>query len=202
MAGWLGGWVAESEYDCAEFDIAGAKCLVVCSESTGEDGYEVYAPRAAITNFIDEIAKQGATLIGMDTLNILRVENARPWQPFELNEGVFPQEAGIEKRAVSFTKGCYIGQEVIARIHSRGHVNRKLVQLKFAGDVLPQHNDKIVASTDDREIGWVTSAVRSTREGLIGLGYVRREYVQPGTKVIARSGEQTIDSEVALTRIR
>lgn len=200
MAEWLNGWLAESEYDCTEREVAGAKWLIVNTQLTREGGYEIYAPRTVVTDLIAELVKRGATPFGIEALNIFRVENGRPWQPFELNEGVFPHEAGIENRAVSFTKGCYIGQEVVARIHSRGHVNRKLVQLKFSGEVLPNHDDKLIAADHEREIGRVTSVVRSPHEGLIGLGYVRREHAEPGTRLITRSGEQTIETAVALAR--
>jgi folate-binding protein YgfZ len=93
-----------------------------------------------------------------------------------------PLEAGIEQRAISFTKGCYVGQEVIIRVLHRGHgrVARKLVPLIIDGGV-PGHDAKIFAG--DREIGFVTSGATSPRFGAIALGYVHRDFVAPDTRV-------------------
>ena len=101
-----------------------------------------------------------------------------------MDETNIPLECGLEARAVSYTKGCYIGQEVINRIHSVGHVNRELRGLRLADDLkaLPQRGDKLFQA--GKEAGYITSAVYSPRlKANIALGYVRREASQTGAEM-------------------
>ena len=105
-----------------------------------------------------------------------------------MDETNLPLECGIENRAVSYNKGCYIGQEVINRIHSVGHVNRELRGLRLAEDLksLPQRGDKLFH--DGKEVGYITSAVKSPAlKANIALGYVRREANQIGTELTLRT---------------
>ena len=105
-----------------------------------------------------------------------------------------PIEANLEA-AISYTKGCYIGQEVIARIQARGHVNRKLVGLLLQGEGLPEHGAKIVSP--QREVGWITSATFSpARQQNIALGYVRREVLAPGTSLEVHTQGTTLQATV------
>lgn len=120
--------------------------------------------------------------IGAETLEALRVEAALPRWGVDMDESTIPNEAGLEKRAISYDKGCYIGQETIARIKTYGHVNRRLVQLACAGDGPPARGQKILA--DGREVGQVTSAAFSSRLGKpLALGYVRHKFAMLGTKL-------------------
>jgi folate-binding protein YgfZ len=112
-----------------------------------------------------------------------------------MTQETIPVEASLDA-ALSYTKGCYIGQEVIARIEARGHVNRKLAGLLLSGDSLPEPGAKIVSP--QREVGWVTSATYSpARQQNIALGYVRREVLTPGTPLRVRTQDSTIDATVA-----
>jgi folate-binding protein YgfZ len=107
-----------------------------------------------------------------------------------MDETNFPQECGIEAQAVSYTKGCYIGQEVLNRIHTMGHVNRQLCGLMLADDLnpLPVKGDKLLDA--GREVGYITSAVASLKlKRNLGLGYVRREHSQNGTELMVRTGK-------------
>jgi folate-binding protein YgfZ len=111
-----------------------------------------------------------------------------------MDETNLPQETGIEARAVSYSKGCYIGQEVLNRVHTMGHVNRNQVGLELAEDLreLPVKGDKLMF--EGKEVGTVTSTVRSARRKKnLGLAYVRREVRQAGAIVTVRSslGEST-----------
>src|SRR5262249_11726374 len=101
----------------------------------------------------------------------------------DMDEDTIPLEAGIEHRAISFNKGCYVGQEVIIRVLHRGHgrVARKLVGFAIEGTVAP--SDGEVVRSGETEIGRVTSAVLSPRFGAIALGYVQRDFIEPGTSV-------------------
>jgi len=121
------------------------------------------------------------TLSGED-LEIVRIEAAAPKWGVEMDENTIPNEAGLEKRAISYDKGCYIGQETIARIKTYGHVNRQLVQLTTDGERTAESGAKILA--DSREVGHVTSATFSMRLGKpVALGYVRREFARTGMKL-------------------
>ena len=103
-------------------------------------------------------------------------------------------ETGLDD-AISFTKGCYLGQETVERIHSRGHVNRRLVGLKAEGAVVPDPSDPVL--DDDRNIGRVTSAVASPRARCpIALGYVHRDYTEPGSAVTIGHGDMKIPAVV------
>jgi folate-binding protein YgfZ len=141
-----------------------------------------------------DIKKVGGGIIDDDLFELLRIENGTPIAPNELNEKHNPLETPLAKEAVSFTKGCYIGQEVIARLDAQGKVQRQLVGLKFE-DKLPHVGDRI--SIDDLEstnplgdeIGDVTSIAVSPKNGAIGLGYVRSKYANPGAVVSVKDAE-------------
>ena len=132
----------------------------------------------------------GATPAGPETLNILRVEAGQPWYPHDVDDSVILPETRLES-LVSYTKGCYIGQETVARVKYRGHVNRALSGLVVDGERVPETGARLTA--EGKDIGRVTSAVRSIALGRpIALGYVRREHFEPGTAltVADAAGEQ------------
>jgi folate-binding protein YgfZ len=108
----------------------------------------------------------------------LRIEHGRPRYGADLDDTVIPQEAGLNERAVSFTKGCYVGQETVARLYYRGKPNRHLRGLRCTAPAAAGEELKL----DDRVVGRVSSAVISPRFGPIALGFVRRE-APPGTTV-------------------
>ena len=124
--------------------------------------------------------------ITLDTFEVVRVERGIPRFLADMTDETIPLEAGIEDRAISFTKGCYVGQEVIVRVTHRGggRVAKKLVRWKAdaSAAIVPLADARIVSF--DRDIGRVTSAVFSpSREAVVGLGYVHRDFVAPGTEV-------------------
>jgi aminomethyltransferase len=124
-------------------------------------------------------AERMTETIDAGALEALRIEAGVPRWGVDMDENTIPNEAGLEKRAINYDKGCYIGQETIARIKTYGHVNRQLVQMALTGQDVPARGDKIVA--DEREVGQVTSAVFSSRLGKpLALGYVRREFATVG----------------------
>jgi folate-binding protein YgfZ len=111
-----------------------------------------------------------------------------------MSDETIPIEANLHD-AISYTKGCYIGQEVIARIEARGHVNRKLVGLLLSGSALPASGAKIV--TPEREVGWITSTAYSpARHQNVALGYVRREVWTPGTRLAVQTNGTSIEATV------
>jgi folate-binding protein YgfZ len=108
-----------------------------------------------------------------DELERLRIHARTPRFGREVDDRVLPAEAGLDERAVSFSKGCYPGQEPVARLHYRGHANRTLRVLAVEGDELPARDDELMHA--GKPVGRVTSAVRDPESGVVALGYVRRE---------------------------
>jgi folate-binding protein YgfZ len=121
---------------------------------------------------LDAAPPEGARQAAEDELEALRIAARTPRHGRELDERVLPAEAGLVERAVSFTKGCYPGQEPVVRLHHRGHANRGLRALRIAGDELPAYDAEVVHG--GKVVGRVTSAVRA-RDGIRALAYVRVE---------------------------
>jgi folate-binding protein YgfZ len=124
--------------------------------------------------------------IDLDTFEVIRIERGVPKFLADMNEDTIPLEAGIEDRAISFTKGCYVGQEVIVRVTTRGggRVAKRLVRWHAddSASVVPMPESRIFSF--DKDIGRVTSAAFSPSVNkVVGLGYVRRDFVAPGTEV-------------------
>jgi tRNA-modifying protein YgfZ len=117
---------------------------------------------------------QGADAIEPDELERLRILARTPAWGRELDDRVLPAEAGLEERSISFTKGCYPGQEPVARLHYRGHPNRGLRVLTIDGDELPPYDTELADRTG-KAVGRVTSAVGDGEGGVLALAYVRRE---------------------------
>jgi tRNA-modifying protein YgfZ len=144
-----------------------------------------------------ELVQRGAVQTTLETLDVLRVEAGRPAFLIDMDEHTLPLEAGIDERAISFTKGCYVGQEVIIRVMHRGHgrVAKKLVGLTLAKGELPKAGAQIVAGS--RDIGRLTSVVWSpSLETGIALGYVHRDYTDHGTAVTVVATTGNLDATV------
>jgi folate-binding protein YgfZ len=127
----------------------------------------------------------------------LRIEAGRPAFHVDMTEETIPLEAGIESRAISLTKGCYPGQEVVIRILHRGQgrVLRKLTGLTIDGDTVPSSGERLFAN--DKDVGHVTSAYHSPAIGLpIALAYVHRDYLAPGTEIAVAHGESRLKATV------
>jgi folate-binding protein YgfZ len=149
-------------------------------------GVDLLVPVDAMGALFERLLQAGATPVGFAALEVLRVERGTPRFGADMDEKTIPLEANLQ-RAIHYQKGCYIGQEVIARATFRGHVNRHLVGLRFAGPVPAPRTELF---TGERRVGWVTSVVESPRLGAIGLGYAHRDVEQPGTE-LALAGEGT-----------
>jgi len=172
------------EHGNARVQFAGSPAIVTRVTDTGEPGYDVFVARGHAESLASAVAAAGAVPMDDDTAEAVRIEAGVPRFGRDMNEETIPLEAGIESRAISFTKGCYVGQEVIVRVRDRGHgrVARKLVGLTLEGDRVPASGAAIRAG--DREIGQVTSrALSPALKRPIALGYVHRDFVEPGTTV-------------------
>jgi len=162
----------------------GGGAAIVFDDAFDVPGVSLFVDAAKADSVIANLTAAGAVAITLETLDVVRVEAGRPAFLIDMDEQTIPLEAGLERRAISFTKGCYVGQEVIVRVMHRGQgrVAKKLVGLTLASSELPKRGDTIAA--DGRDVGRVTSAVWSPRlSQSIALGYVHRDFVEPGTTV-------------------
>ena len=166
----------------AAFDQDGISGWVL-PQGLGLPGVDVLVPVASLPKTFDRLLATGAVPVGFEALEVLRVERGTPRFGADLDEKTIPLEAHLQS-AISYEKGCYIGQEVIARATFRGHVNRQLVGLSF--DTLPPPRTELFVG--DRRVGWVTSAVQSPIFGTIGLGYAHRDVARPGTALVLAGG--------------
>lgn len=155
--------------------------LVVRAHGLAGDGVELIGPRAALRELDDALVAAvrdvGGSRVGRRALEVARIEAGIPRYGQDMDEGNLAQETGLDE-AISHEKGCYLGQEVVARIHFRGHVNRHLRGLRFR-DRLPGPGARLEREDGGKEVGRVTSAAESPDLGPIGLGYVRREVEPP-----------------------
>ncbi len=164
-------------------------------------GFDLFVPLSALGGVADKLiaAAKSASgrACGWNAFEIARVEAGVPRFGSDMDETNIASECGIEARAISYTKGCYIGQEVLNRIHSIGHVNRELRGLRLAagGQTLPGRGDKLFHG--DKEAGFITSAEFSpTLNGGVALGYVRREANAIGTTLTVRRGPEEFDAMI------
>jgi folate-binding protein YgfZ len=142
--------------------------------------------------FVDQLHQAGATKVSAETIEVARIEHGFPKFAADISDANLPQEIDRDELAISFTKGCYLGQETVARLDALGHVNKKLVSLKFSNSHIPEVGSKI-ENQDANEVGVVTSACYSPKYNSgIGIGMVR-------TKNLDNS-ELTCESHPALIR--
>jgi folate-binding protein YgfZ len=177
--------LGDAEHDNAHAEIDGRRVLLVTTDA----GVDMFCDAADTAAVAAALVAAGAVPAGEDAAEIVRVERGRPRYGIELTDNVIPQEAGLNERAVSFTKGCYVGQETVARLFYRGKPNRHLRGLRLSdpastGDAL---------RLGEKEVGRVATAVVSPEHGPIALAIVRRE-ASPGDTVSV--GENGVTADV------
>jgi len=171
--------------------------LVRPSRLYGAPGFDLALPAAGLDALRSRLVAAGATPIDLETLSVARIEAGVPWFADDLADGVIPLEAGLDAD-VSITKGCYPGQEVVARISNLGQVARKLVRLsaEWSGGEPPALSAGPLTGTGERagqEAGKLTSVAHDpTRRRSVALGFVRRAFWEPGTRVAAGQVELTV----------
>ena len=163
---------------------------IIRASHTGEDGFDLFVDSSRKAELQQALEAAGAQSIGQDTFEILRVEAGIARFGQDMDESNVVPEINLDD-AVSFTKGCYVGQEIIVRIKHRGHPAKRLTRLRFETDQQIEPG-AVIRSIENQEIGRVTSAVMSPRLGSIGLGYVRYEYVAEGTRLVVGDGIEAI----------
>jgi len=163
---------------------------ILRASHTAEDGFDALIDVSRKAELQQALETAGAQPVGEDTFEILRVEAAIARFGQDMDETNVVPETNLDD-AISFTKGCYVGQEIIVRIKHRGHVAKKLTALRFETDQQVEPG-AVIRSVENQEIGRVTSAVISPKLGSIGLGYVRYEQLAEGTRVVVGDGIDAI----------
>jgi folate-binding protein YgfZ len=172
----------------SEFSVGTIPCRLVRREIAGHAAATLIANRDQLSAVWNELAtlvraERGAPA-GLEALNSLRLECGVAWFGHDYDDKQIPHEAGLEHSHISYEKGCYTGQEIVERVRSRGHANRRLIELRFLSDQAPGAGTKLLLAGN--EIGSVTSSAFSPILGQpIGLGYVRREQSAWGTSLDA-----------------
>lgn len=184
-------------YSVASGRIGGTDVLALRSDACGVAGFDLVVVGGAAEDVLRALIGWGALPVSERDLDVVRIESGYPRFGVDMTSDTIPLEAGLDPRAISRTKGCYVGQEVIVRVLDRGHgrVARHLVGLVAAhGAVAPSRNAAIIAG--GKTIGHVTSAAESpSLDRAVALGYVQRDYVAPGTDVqIEGSGSARVSS--------
>ena len=135
--------------------------------------------------------RHGGGPMGYKALSAQRLVQGVPWFGYDFGEKQIPHEAGLESSHISYTKGCYTGQEIVERVRSRGQVNRLRVELLFAGDGVPENGAEL--TVDGKPVGFVTRAARSWYpSSVLGMGYLGKEYRGAGAKVQWSGGSATV----------
>jgi folate-binding protein YgfZ len=167
-------------------EVRSAGTALVAGAALGPlQGVELYAPRGEVGALREKLLAAGAQPASFEALEVARIEAGVPRFGQDMNEETIPLEANLE-RAISYSKGCYLGQEVIARVTYRGHVNRKLCSLSLGQNLLPSGTALFAGG---KQVGQLTSVARSfLHHEVLGLGTVHRDFTEPGTVLQTKAG--------------
>ncbi len=159
-----------------------AGCEFLCEREKLADSWQV---------LLESVKKHGGGPMGYAALSAVRLAQGVPWFGYDFGEKQIPHEAGLETTHISYTKGCYTGQEIVERVRSRGQVNRRRVDLLFDSGTGPSAGEALIV--DGKEVGYVTrAAVPSFLSHAIGMGYVRKDYNAPGSKLSWSGGSAVV----------
>ncbi len=177
-------------------DVNGAQVIVIRDTQTAEKGFDLFVPNEFYQTIKDDFLERGAVELSEETRKVLRVEAGIPKYGADMDDTTVVLETGLDE-AVSFTKGCYIGQEIIARIHFRGHVAKKIAGLILEENVEIAPGDAL-ESTTGKAAGRITSTVFSPALGKrIALALVRYEFLAMETELLVTHGENKFKAKVA-----
>ena len=180
-------YAAQCKCDCECLE-----CTVVRGEDAQQESYTIWlAPRDVLKTW-QTLITAGATPVGSDALEMQRIVAGVPLYGIDIRERDLPQETE-QMRALNFNKGCYVGQEIVERIRSRGNVHRKFTGFLIEGEASVAPGDKVISG--EKEIGEITSAAvlqTSAGERTAALGYIRREVGAPGREVTIRETKASV----------
>jgi folate-binding protein YgfZ len=195
LASLAGGAVTLAEHAHQERTLAGVPTIVVGSRSPGVAGFDLFAERTSLEGLWQALVGAGAKPFGEGAFELARIEAGLPRFGADLTEETNPLEANLE-RDISYQKGCYVGQEVIAKATFRGHVTRKLTGLLFSGPPAPAQS---ALQLEGRVVGKVTSSTRLPDGRAVGLGFVKRDLAKPGVTLTLAEGGQATTAELPFT---
>lgn len=194
----LGELAAWAQYRNARVPRDAGAVVVTRIDRLGVPGFVLYVAAGEDTALRAALDAAGATAVRPEAVEAVRVEAGWPVYGVDMDDQIIPLEAGIESRAISMTKGCYVGQEIIVRVLHRGHgrVAKRLVGLRVEGDGPVTHGEKLDVGA--HEVGWVTSSAVSPTLGSIALAYLHRDHAKPGTSVTTASGRGAVVSALPM----
>jgi folate-binding protein YgfZ len=168
----------------------------------GEAGFDIFAPEKSAAQLWEMILNHGKSFgvqpVGQEAFDIARIESGVPREGIDVSEAHILLEAGFDN-AVSYTKGCYLGQEIIARIHWRGQPARRLLRLDVQSAEIPPAGAELFAE-DGKKVGAITSSARNPmNDRIAALGYVHRYYLSPGTELSIRQQENEIGKAIIVS---
>ena len=176
-----------SEYQHGRFEFAGAPVVIARVTQLGVPGFCAYVDPDHADSLVAALVAGGARQVSQEAIDALRIQAGYPVFGIDMTEDTIPLEAGIEDRAISFTKGCYVGQEIVIRVLHRGggRVAKRLVKLALPGaDRADDASPGAVLAVDGRDVGAITSVAPALDgSGLLVLGYVHRDHAESGRTV-------------------
>ena len=194
--------VPGAPFQIVKHEVPDGEICIVNQPRLGTAGFDFFTPVAALASLFERLSSAAKSVggrgAGWDAFEIARVEQGIPRFGMDMDETNIPLEAGIETRAISFDKGCYIGQEVISRIRTYGHVTKSLCGLRFDPGLtlLPVKGDSLYHG--GKPVGYITSAVRSPRlKANIALAYVRNGSTEAGARLSLESAEDAPQAEIS-----
>jgi folate-binding protein YgfZ len=183
----LTGAVLESPYSHAQVQLAGHQLWLRRVDIFGPGSYFLAGPREAMDAVGLVLEAEGIVPCGNDVLETVRIESGFPWYGRDISISNLPQEAARDRQAINFNKGCYLGQETVARIDALGHVNKTLACVRFSGQTVPPVGTEL--RSGDQPVGAVTSAAFSPLlNAPLALAYIRRGQNSMGAKLDSQFG--------------
>jgi tRNA-modifying protein YgfZ len=182
------------------FSVGGVSGRIVAVSRGGERGFDLRLPRPQVPLLLAALAGLGIPLAGPEVLDVARIESGIPRWGAELDASVLPDEAGLQRTAVSYTKGCYVGQETVARLKTYGHVNRQLRRLLLPAGSAPAAGDEVLSPGADgvsSPAGRLASAVASIRLGRVAaFAWLRREAAADGQPLAVVTSAGTVPADL------
>jgi folate-binding protein YgfZ len=185
--------LAELQHMMRTFGPAGT-CHVRRHDPLGVPGYDIVCLRGRAESVWRLLIASGARPAGRSTYEGLRIEAGTPQYGLDIDENTLAPEVARTEQAISYTKGCFLGQEPIVRVRDIGQVNRTLIGLRIEGTTPASHGAKLFR--DGKEVGFVTSSALSPGIGkVVALGYVRRGHTEPGTPLDVEVGSNRVSAQ-------